>query len=318
MFEDLSNYSVLIQLIVGSVFIAGYFDRNYRNLPLDYEIKKNIEKIKDLYEKLNFDTTSPKRTVDCYTERSNVIRSVLYVLAVYGGELLFYCGVIECNDSYHLFRSIGISIPTLLVSIFMIAVTVKFGHRWEKHRFWRNFVIWSSLFFVFLCLIPSLLHHCYGCFSRWTWVSVVSAFADNFVPIFNGLSLVNCVAWFLIRYFKSKYLLWASKNKYKKLEELCYKYQAWQKLKGINGFSDFNKCKRDFLDCIEDNKIRKRVKKFCEQIERMKLKGDDKEFESIPIIVGLNAIKDWIDDICIIDEKNMNPQMNCKYCSIRY
>lgn len=193
MLECLSDYTALIQLLVGSVFISNVFFS--RHDPYENDRKKLCIAFT---EKLQGEDIGCYEIVPGYIWKKlleSLVVSVMVVLSVYGCVVLFYCANIkDCSEE---FSNWVILVLSLVVTVYQVYSVIAYGNYSclvKKIFYWGSLVI-SVLSFVFYMIYP---HEIF--------------IADSYNSEINAWVLVNFLLWVglyiksFIVYNKSKYV----------------------------------------------------------------------------------------------------------------
>lgn len=147
-FSNLSDYVPLIQLLVGSVFVASYMSQEQIKYDPDREVSEKARqmgesKISDLdYEYTNNATLKDYQVVK---------KSVMSVMAIYGAFVLFYCATFKIS---YMPSPLGLLLMNFLISIFLICKFFSLGVKIPKYSF--SIVMGILVFLTFL--ICNLFH----------------------------------------------------------------------------------------------------------------------------------------------------------------
>lgn len=161
MFNFVSDFAPLIQLIVGSIFLNDY-----------YAIKRWPKIEKEKREKIK--TKTPDDFVRQYVTRhryqegiesnKRLSKSVLIILALYGCICLFYCATCHVsadNIVQYCVSCLGPITSTIIVIVYLILALCIYGHiyrPWFKIVTVSVFVLLIITFLLFYCIKPLLLY----------------------------------------------------------------------------------------------------------------------------------------------------------------
>ncbi len=124
MLECLSDYTALIQLLVGSVFISNVFFS--RHDPYENDRKKLCIAFT---EKLQGEDIGCYEIVPGYIWKKlleSLVVSVMVVLSVYGCVVLFYCANIkDCSEE---FSNWVILVLSLVVTVYQVYSVIAYGN----------------------------------------------------------------------------------------------------------------------------------------------------------------------------------------------
>lgn len=180
-FAYLPDFVPLIQLLVGSVFVASYFSSTQNTFSdviekvrdiLAATVDINEYKVIETEEEKTMEITCPngsvcnlkkKEKINPDTIRLNsdfttIKKSIMLIMAMYGAFALFYCAEFEpqscCNSSY--FPSpLGLIAMSFFVTLFTIYSCCIFGRRQpQKTKVFFSALLMSVLFIIFIIIFP--------------------------------------------------------------------------------------------------------------------------------------------------------------------
>lgn len=219
MLRDLDKYVVLIQLLVGSVFLSDHF---FKPNKLFEEEKDNLRK--KLTTQLQGEDLSnyviiPNSSWDKQTKK--VSMSVVVLLVLYGCIVLFYCASPSICP-------LGLFIESCLASLFQLYSIILYGQkRTITHRmiFYLTIVLCIIVFVVFF-IVP-------GNNNIEIWFKRENVF-------FNAWVLGNFVLWFSV-YIKCF-------RQYLMARTICLELYDWQLLKKLDIKSRMQNIMEQFSD----------------------------------------------------------------------
>ncbi len=205
MLEELEKYVVLIQLLVGSIFLSDHFFKPNKS----FEEEKESLRKKLLTQLQGEDLSNYKITANSLWDNrtKKVSSSVVMLLVLYGCIVLFYCA---SPDRLPL----GLFIESCLVSAFQIYAIFLYGkERTITHRIILYLTLLSCIVvFVLFFIIPDL-------YSIEIWF-------DRKNVYFNAWVLANFVLWFLVYVKCFKH--------YIKARTICLGLYDWQLLNKLD------------------------------------------------------------------------------------
>ena len=212
-FDCLSDYTALIQLLVGSVFFANYFSSN------ETVFEEDVKSLRASLKKKVFYTTLITSYIPCPSKEwktewfdgtKRQRKSLMFVLAIYGCLVLFYCA--NCYRSGCVIQqnilTFGLGLSTCVVFLYLVFILFFYG----KHEYvtWHTHLGW---FVMLSCII---------CFA-FSFFSIVSFF-DRISDWVNCFVLVNLIIWSGI-YIKQFVYIWIVREKIKELKKIAYSTQ---------------------------------------------------------------------------------------------
>ena len=141
-FSYLSDFVPLIQMLVGSVFVASFMSRE----EIKYVPDKGVsEAVKDLITNRISDSGYEYQNNAKIKDYQVVKKSVMSVMAIYGAFILFYCATFEIP---YMPSPFGVLLMNFLISIFLFCKFFSMGVRIPKYSF--SIVIGILVFLTFL------------------------------------------------------------------------------------------------------------------------------------------------------------------------
>lgn len=141
-FSYLSDFVPLIQMLVGSVFVASYMSQEQ----IEYVPDKRVsDEVKDLLENRISDSGYEYQNNARIKDYQVVKKSVMSVMAIYGAFILFYCATFEIP---YMPSPFGVFLMNILISIFLICKFFSLGVRIPNYSF--SFVIGMLVSLTFL------------------------------------------------------------------------------------------------------------------------------------------------------------------------
>lgn len=180
-FTYLPDFVPLIQLLVGSVFVASYFSSTQNTFSdvidkirdiLAATVDINEYKVIETEEEKTLEMTCPEGNVCNIKKRekinpdairlnsdfTTIKKTIMLIMAMYGAFALFYCAEFEpqscCNSSY-VPSPLGLITMSLFVTLFTIYSCYIFGRRQpQKTMVFFSVLLMSVLFVFFIVIIP--------------------------------------------------------------------------------------------------------------------------------------------------------------------
>lgn len=205
MLEELKEYVVLIQLLVGSVFLSDHFFKPNGSFEEEKEsLRKKLKTQLQGENLLNYEITENS----LWNNRTKKVSlSVVMLLVLYGCIVLFYCASPNILP-------LGLFIESCIVSTFQIYAIILYGkERTITHRiiFYLT-MLFCIVVFVLFFLIPDLYK--------------IEIWFDRKNACFNAWVLANFVLWFLV-YIKCY-------KQYIKARTICLELYDWQLLNRLD------------------------------------------------------------------------------------
>lgn len=166
-FSYLPDFVPLIQLLVGSVFIAAFFVKPEGSFSAQLTKKLNEVLLPALqaddevkYELVLSESEGSVSPIDKRLNADYAIirRSVMLIMALYGAIILFYCSIFEEQTPFkdqYIPSPFGVLLMTLVIFVFLCCITYNFGRKQstdEGLKIASGLLI--VLFFVFIVLFP--------------------------------------------------------------------------------------------------------------------------------------------------------------------
>lgn len=149
----LPNFVPLMQLLVGSVFVASYMSNG------QYSFSNVLNKISDILSSIVGDTNKYKlvntentNKVRLNSDYNIVKRSTMLIMAIYGALVLFYCATIQPSAS--LPSPLGLLLMGIIVSAYLIYSYCILGRTRPKYR--DLYIVASLLIIVSLLFIIAM------------------------------------------------------------------------------------------------------------------------------------------------------------------
>lgn len=177
MFAYLPDFVPLIQLLVGSVFIAKYL------FPVGDSSKEGKMYVSASLESVLQGENFP----DYHLAESNILqdnfnllqKEIMILLAVYGSIVLFHCSNFHCC---YMPSSLGIALSSLMVTIFQLYAIFVYGKlRPSKIVFHIVTFLIIFIFVFFIIIFPNLI-----------------VFSSLYIKIINIWVFVNMLLWLLL------------------------------------------------------------------------------------------------------------------------
>lgn len=219
-FAYLPDFVPLIQLLVGSVFVASYFSSTQSTFSdvidkirdiLNATVDINEYKVIETDEEKTLEMTCPNGSV-CQlkkkekinpnairlnTDYTTIKKSIMLIMAMYGAFALFYCAEFEpqlCSNPTDSPSPLGLIALSLFVTLFTILSCCIFGRRQPQKYFVIIFaVLMSAIFIVFFIIIPN-------------FQPFPSSWEYDLHLIANVWTLINLGALWLIILLKKRFL----------------------------------------------------------------------------------------------------------------
>lgn len=185
MLECLSDYTALIQLLVGSIFISNIFFS--RRDPYESERKDLCDSFQRIFQGEDIQGYKPVASLTWKKEFKILLTSLMVVLSIYGCIILFHCA-----SHVSIF---GILVLSTIVSIYQIYVFIKYGKHNYNSVFYKICVFLIIIFFFFFITYNDLL----------TQELDFEISNINIKTIANSWVLINFIIWFSL-YSKSYYI----------------------------------------------------------------------------------------------------------------
>ena len=183
-FSYLSDFVPLIQMLVGSVFVASYMSHEQIKYVPDKVVS---EEVKDLITNRISDSGYVYKNNARIKDYQVVKKSVMSVMAIYGAFILFYCARFELP---YMPSPFGVLLMNFLISIFLICKFFSLGVRIPQYSF--SIVIGILVFLTFL--ICNLFHPDWLPFSD-EWICNWHVIAN----IWMFVNMVICSFMFMLR-----------------------------------------------------------------------------------------------------------------------
>lgn len=166
-FSYLPDFVPLIQLLVGSVFIAAFFVKPEGSFSAQLTKKLNEVLIPALQaddsvecELVNSENDSTNSPIDkqLNTDYAIIRRSVMFIMALYGAIVLFYCSIFEEQttfNSQYTPSPFGVLLMTLVVFVFLGHILYNFGRKRSSNKGLKiATVLLAIIFFLFIVIWP--------------------------------------------------------------------------------------------------------------------------------------------------------------------
>lgn len=166
-FSYLPDFVPLIQLLVGSVFIAAFFVKPEGSFSAQLTKKLNEVLFSALqaddevkYELVHSEENNGISPIDkrLNTDYAIIRRSVMFIMALYGAIILFYCSIFEEQTHFkdqYIPSPFGVLLMTFVIFVFLCCITYNFG---RKQSSYKGLKIASGLlvisFFAFVVILP--------------------------------------------------------------------------------------------------------------------------------------------------------------------
>lgn len=253
MLTYLPDYTALIQLLVGSVIISSFFDK---------EFSDPFERFRDDVKNSNYLNSflSNYKIIDSQTAKESlraVRKSLMLVSSIYGCMVLFYCAsfpnehsVSPCFIDYNGIKiayrddlthptpsPLGIALLSLITTLYQIYVIYKPSTRIQlKHPIFECGVILMLIVFaIFILFFPSINLNL-TCFIGEQWKNV---WESLWIVAVNYWVLFTLILW--IGFHKRLYFA-STKKHYSRLEnrakESQYKLDIYSKTQSLIGIRD--------------------------------------------------------------------------------
>lgn len=181
MFGDLSKYTELIQLLVGSIFLSDFVLKPHKSL--DDEFNKIREFLKTQLQGFDTDKYKIETNTDWIKWEDRISSYVVILTVLYGCLVLFYC----VNKTL---SPLGLFIESMIVSLFIVYSLCLYGKRRTRsqrkaYRFWFYLALLFSVGGIALFFIHP----------KWNKIQI---WFDRDNQIFNAWVIINFVLWFIV------------------------------------------------------------------------------------------------------------------------
>lgn len=307
-FDCLSDYTALIQLLVGSVFFANYFSNN--ETLFEEDVKSLLVSFKSKVYYINHYIPRPSKEwkTEWFDGAKKQRKSLMFVLAIYGCLVLFYCANCYhscCGIQQHI-STFGLGLSTCMVFLFLVFMFVFYGK--HEYKSWHTHLEWLVMLLCVICFVFS-------------YFPIVSFF-DRISDWVNRFVLINLVIWSGI-YIKQFAYIWIVRKKIKELKKSAFELYYSKQLKTAFSLSEKLQCVFKWLEENKDVDERNIIIELCvselkednNYIRMKKVPVDDNpdEFQIEQVLLNVGEIEDLKNKISIqkaLDELEKNKLIN--------